>query len=62
MIEEVMHNEDRALNNLQPQQENPETITGDSDGAQKTDTKSLKSSQVQVWKSFLERSVRIKSN
>ncbi|XP_041793600.1 ubiquilin-1-like [Chelmon rostratus] len=48
MIEEVMHNEDRALNNLQPQQENPETITGDSDGAQKTDTKSLKSSQVQI--------------
>lgn len=44
-----MRNEDRALGNLQPEQDNPETITGDSDGLQTTDTKSVKSSQVQVW-------------
>ncbi|XP_076587736.1 ubiquilin-1-like [Chaetodon auriga] len=48
MIEEVMHNEDRALNNLQPEQENPETVAGDSDGLQRTDTKSFKLSQVQT--------------
>ncbi|XP_039658880.1 ubiquilin-1-like isoform X1 [Perca fluviatilis] len=35
MIGEVMHDEDRALVNLQPEQENPESITGDSDGFQK---------------------------
>ncbi|XP_044052153.1 ubiquilin-1-like isoform X2 [Siniperca chuatsi] len=48
MIEEVMRNEDRALDNLQPEQDNPETITGDCDGLQKTDTKSLKLSQIQI--------------
>ncbi|KAM9360676.1 LOW QUALITY PROTEIN: ubiquilin-1-like [Symphorus nematophorus] len=45
LIDEVMHNEDKALDNVQPEQENPEIITGDSDGLQKTDTKSLKLSQ-----------------
>lgn len=50
MIEEMMHHGDRALDNLQPEQGNPET-TGDSDsGFQNTDTKRLKLSQVQVWK------------
>ncbi|XP_031712607.1 ubiquilin-1 isoform X2 [Anarrhichthys ocellatus] len=48
MIEDVMHSEDRALNNLQPEQENPETITGDCDGLQKTAAKRLKSSQIQM--------------
>ncbi|XP_070761235.1 ubiquilin-1-like [Enoplosus armatus] len=48
MIEEVMNNEDRALDNVQPDQDNPDTITGDSGGLQKTDTKSLKSSQIQI--------------
>lgn len=63
MIEEVVRNEDRALNNLQPEQENPETVTGDSDGLQKTDTKSVKLSQEQVWKScFPELSVQITMN
>ncbi|KAM7416797.1 hypothetical protein PAMA_018727 [Pampus argenteus] len=31
MIHEVMHNEDRALNNLQPEQEDSENITSDAD-------------------------------
>ncbi|XP_078107002.1 ubiquilin-1-like [Sander vitreus] len=35
VIGEVMHDEDRALVNLQPEQGNPESITGDSDGFQK---------------------------
>ncbi|XP_075955314.1 ubiquilin-1-like isoform X1 [Anarhichas minor] len=48
MIEDVMHSEDRALNNLQPEQENPETITGDCAGLQKTAAKRLKSSQIQM--------------
>ncbi|TKS78596.1 Ubiquilin-1 Protein linking IAP with cytoskeleton 1 [Collichthys lucidus] len=49
MIEEVMHHGDRALDNLQPQQGNPETITGDSDSVfQNTDTKRLKLSQTQT--------------
>ncbi|XP_073323091.1 ubiquilin-1-like [Pagrus major] len=48
MIEEVMHNEDRALNNMQPEQDNPETLTADSDGVQKSETKHLKLSQVQA--------------
>ncbi|XP_071339242.1 ubiquilin-1-like [Trachinotus anak] len=52
LIEEVMRTEDRALNNLQPEQDNPETITGDSDGSQKTEPKiqehSLKPSQIQT--------------
>ncbi len=44
-----MRNEDRALGNLNSEQEHPETITVDFDGLQKTDTKP-KLSQVQVWK------------
>ncbi|KAM6943713.1 ubiquilin-1-like [Lycodopsis pacificus] len=48
MIEDVMHSEDRALDNLQPEQENPETIAGDCDGLQKNAAKSLKSSQIQM--------------
>ncbi|KAE8292088.1 Ubiquilin-1 Protein linking IAP with cytoskeleton 1 [Larimichthys crocea] len=48
MIEEMMHHGDRALDNLQPEQGNPET-TGDSDsGFQNTDTKRLKLSQTQT--------------
>ncbi|XP_071782529.2 ubiquilin-1-like [Centroberyx gerrardi] len=39
MIQEVMRNQDRALGNLTPAQGNPETITGDVDGCQKTDVK-----------------------
>lgn len=39
LIEEVMHNEDRALNNLKPEQNDPETITNDSDASQKTEAK-----------------------
>lgn len=46
MIHEVMHNEDRVLDNLQPEQDDSETVTGDSDGLQDND--SLKRSQVQV--------------
>ncbi|XP_068559601.1 ubiquilin-1-like [Cebidichthys violaceus] len=46
MIEDVMHSEDRALDNLQPEQENPETITGGSDGLQKSAAKRLKLSQM----------------
>ncbi|CAK6950532.1 LOW QUALITY PROTEIN: ubiquilin-1-like [Scomber scombrus] len=45
MIHEVMHNEDRALDNLQQKQDNSETITGDSDGLQEND--SLKLPQIQ---------------
>ncbi|KAG8011959.1 Ubiquilin-1, partial [Nibea albiflora] len=49
MIEDVLHHGDRALDNLQSEQGNPETITGDSDsGFQKTDTKRLKLSQTQT--------------
>ncbi|KAK9522845.1 hypothetical protein VZT92_019286 [Zoarces viviparus] len=48
MIEDVMHSEDRALDNLQPEQENPETIAGDCDGLQKSAAKRLKSSQIQM--------------
>lgn len=46
MIEEVMHNEDGALEHVQPEQD-PESVT---DGFQKTDTKRFELSQVQVWK------------
>lgn len=50
MIEEVMQAEDRALDNLQPGQDKPETIPRHTDGRQKTDSKtqehSLKLSQV----------------
>ncbi|XP_070689392.1 ubiquilin-1-like [Pempheris klunzingeri] len=38
MVEEVMNNEDRALGNLQPEHNNPETNAGDSNGLQKSDT------------------------
>ncbi|XP_040010385.1 ubiquilin-1-like isoform X1 [Xiphias gladius] len=38
LIADVMRIEDRALDNLQPEQDNPETITGDSDGHRKTET------------------------
>lgn len=31
MIEEMMNNEDKALENLQSEQENPEVITDNSD-------------------------------
>nr|XP_020458078.1 ubiquilin-1 [Monopterus albus]XP_020458079.1 ubiquilin-1 [Monopterus albus] len=52
MIEEVIKNEDRALDNLQPEQSNSEAITKDSDGLQKTDPKihgrSLKLSQIHI--------------
>lgn len=54
LIEEVMHNEDRALNNMHPETDKPETVTADSDGNQKSETKHLKLSQVQVWKCFLK--------
>ncbi|XP_034547152.1 ubiquilin-1-like [Notolabrus celidotus] len=47
MIETIMHNEDRALNNLQPEHENPKTITRDSDSDLKSDTKRIQS-QFQV--------------
>ncbi|XP_010794991.1 ubiquilin-1 [Notothenia coriiceps] len=46
MIEDVMHDEDKALGNLQPKQENPENTNRDSGGNQKTDTKRL--SQIQI--------------
>ncbi|KAG7223457.1 hypothetical protein INR49_015561 [Caranx melampygus] len=39
LIEEVMHNEDRALGNLEPEQNVHETITNDSDAPQKTEAK-----------------------
>lgn len=48
MIEKVMRNKDRVFGNLPPEQDSPETITGDCDGLQKTDTKSLKLSQIQI--------------
>ncbi|XP_059194103.1 ubiquilin-1-like [Centropristis striata] len=48
MIEEIMHDEDRALNNLQPEQENPETSTGGSDVFQDKETQSLKLPQIQI--------------
>lgn len=62
LIEEVMHNEDRALNNMQAEPDKPETVTADSDGSQKPETKHLKLSQVQVWKCFPEGHVQQKSN
>ncbi|XP_074526862.1 ubiquilin-1-like isoform X2 [Halichoeres trimaculatus] len=43
MTDEVMHNEDRALNNLPLQHENPKTITPDSNYDQKCDTKRIQS-------------------
>ncbi|XP_040051481.2 uncharacterized protein LOC120830709 [Gasterosteus aculeatus] len=46
MIEHVVHSEDTALDHLQTEQENPETITGDSDGPQKDSSKMLKLSQI----------------
>lgn len=55
MIEEVMHNEDRALGNLQPEQDDPETIIGGSDGLKKSDTKSLKLPQVRGFLKYLPR-------
>lgn len=54
MIEHVVHSEDTALDHLQTEQENPETITGDSDGPQKDSSKMLKLSQVQLLKLSLE--------
>lgn len=57
-----MHNEDRALNNMQAEPDKPETVTADSDGSQKSETKHLKLSQVQVWKCFPEGPVQQKSN
>ncbi|KAK5871098.1 hypothetical protein PBY51_003998 [Eleginops maclovinus] len=48
MIEDVMLDEDKALGNLQPKQENPENINSDSGGLQKTDTKCLKLSQIEI--------------
>lgn len=52
MIEEMLRNEDRALDNLQTEQDNSETITGDSDSLQNTEAKiqghGLKLSQVQL--------------
>ncbi|XP_029296072.1 ubiquilin-1-like [Cottoperca gobio] len=45
MTEAVMHEEDRALGNLQPEQENSESISSDSDELQKTDTKRLEKIQ-----------------
>lgn len=53
MLEKEIHNEGGALDNLQPEQDNPETVTVDSDGLQTTETKRLKSSQVQVWDNVL---------
>ncbi|XP_062237797.1 ubiquilin-1-like [Platichthys flesus] len=38
-IEEVMCNEDSAIDELKPEQDNPEPINGDSDGLQKTEAK-----------------------
>lgn len=61
MIEEVMHDEDRALGNTQPEQDNHETVTADPDGNQNSETKHLKLSQVQVWKCFPEGPVQKKS-
>uniref|UniRef100_UPI0037E72CD4 ubiquilin-1-like n=1 Tax=Semicossyphus pulcher TaxID=241346 RepID=UPI0037E72CD4 len=49
MIEEVMHNEDRALNNMQPEQDDPETITGVSDCIHNSDSNRL-TSQIGVSK------------
>ncbi|KAJ4942028.1 hypothetical protein JOQ06_011898, partial [Pogonophryne albipinna] len=46
MIQDVMHDEDKALGHLQPKQENPENTNRDSGGNQKTDTKRL--SQIQI--------------
>nr|XP_046243565.1 ubiquilin-1-like [Scatophagus argus] len=48
MIEEVMYDEDKALKNSQQEQGSPETITVDTDGPQKTETKGLKLSQTEV--------------
>ncbi|XP_036954878.1 ubiquilin-1-like isoform X1 [Acanthopagrus latus] len=48
MIEEVMHDEDRALGNTQPEQDNHETVTADPDGNQNSETKHLKLSQTGV--------------
>ncbi|XP_068994548.1 ubiquilin-1-like isoform X2 [Embiotoca jacksoni] len=52
MIEEVMQNEDTALDHLQPEQDNAETCISCSDGLQKTEAKlqeqSLKQSQLQI--------------
>lgn len=48
MIEEVMRNEDRALGNLQPEQDDSESISSDSDVSEKTETKRQTFSQVQV--------------
>lgn len=45
MIEEMMNNEDKALENLQSEQENPEVITDNSDPEAKL--------QVWLWKWWL---------
>ncbi|KAM8886366.1 ubiquilin-like protein isoform 2-T2 [Spinachia spinachia] len=45
-IEDVLHSEDTALDCLQTEQVNPETIAGGSDGAQKGSSKRIKLSQV----------------
>ncbi|KAK2837175.1 hypothetical protein Q5P01_014387 [Channa striata] len=39
MIQDAIQNKDRPLDNLQPEQDNPETITDPSDGLQKTERK-----------------------
>lgn len=50
MIEEVIRNEHGAVNSSQPEQDNPETLSHDSNGLQKTEAKTqehnLKLSQV----------------
>nr|XP_033494248.1 ubiquilin-1-like [Epinephelus lanceolatus] len=48
MIEEVMRNEDRAQGNLQPEQDDSESISSDSDVSEKTETKRQKFSQNQM--------------
>lgn len=56
MIEEVIRNEHRALDSSQSEQENPETLTNESDGLQKTEVNTLehsfKLSQVQLQGCF----------
>uniref|UniRef100_A0A3Q1IIA3 UBA domain-containing protein n=2 Tax=Anabas testudineus TaxID=64144 RepID=A0A3Q1IIA3_ANATE len=44
MIEEVIRNEHRALDSSQSEQENPETLTNESDGLQKTEVNTLEHS------------------
>ncbi|XP_022054766.2 LOW QUALITY PROTEIN: ubiquilin-1 [Acanthochromis polyacanthus] len=46
MLEGVMENEDRALGNLQPEQDNSETLTKDSDGRERTEK--IKENSVKV--------------